>query len=63
MCAHLNGQYGLSDMYMGVPVKLGKRGIMDIIEIDLNEEEKGLLNDSAKEVRELMSELDAMKLF
>lgn len=63
VCAHLNGQYGLSDMYMGVPVKLGKRGIMDIIEIDLNEEEKGLLNDSAKEVRELMSELDAMKLF
>lgn len=63
VCAHLNGQYGLSDMYMGVPVKLGKRGIMDIIEIDLNEEEKGLLNDSAREVRELMSELDAMKLF
>jgi malate dehydrogenase len=63
VCAHLNGQYGLSDMYMGVPVKLGKRGIMDIIEIDLNEEEKGLLNESAKEVRELMSELDAMKLF
>ena len=63
VCAHLNGQYGLSDMYMGVPVKLGKRGIMDIIEIDLNTEEKGLLNDSAKEVRELMDELNTMNLF
>lgn len=63
VCAHLNGQYGLSDMYMGVPVKLGKRGIMDIIEIDLNAEEKCLLNDSAKEVRELMNELNAMNLF
>lgn len=63
VCAHLNGQYGLSDMYMGVPVKLGKRGIMDIIEIDLNAEEKGLLNDSAKEVRELMDELNTMNLF
>jgi malate dehydrogenase, NAD-dependent len=63
VCAYLNGQYGLSDMYMGVPVKLGKRGIVDIIEIDLNDEERGMLNESAKEVTELMKELDTMKLF
>ena len=63
VCAHLNGQYGLSDLYMGVPVKLGKRGIIDIIEIDLNEEERGMLNESAKEVRELMDELNTMNLF
>ncbi|HUX53559.1 MAG TPA: malate dehydrogenase [Williamwhitmania sp.] len=63
VCAYLNGQYGLSDIYMGVPVKLGKRGIIDIIEIDLNDEERGMLNDSAKEVTDLMKELDTMKLF
>lgn len=63
VCAYLNGQYGLSDIYMGVPVKLGKRGIIDIIEIDLNDEERGMLNDSAKEVTDLMKELDSMKLF
>ncbi len=63
VCAYLNGQYGLSDMYMGVPVKLGKRGIVDIIEIELNDEERGMLNESAKEVTDLMKELDAMKLF
>ncbi len=63
VCAHLNGQYGLSDLYMGVPVKLGKRGIIDIIEIDLNDEERGMLNESAKDVRELMDELNTLNLF
>ncbi|SDD06552.1 malate dehydrogenase [Williamwhitmania taraxaci] len=63
VCAHLNGQYGLADLYMGVPVKLGKRGIIDIIEIDLNDEERGMLNESAKDVRELMDELNTLNLF
>jgi malate dehydrogenase len=60
VCAWLNGQYGLKDMYLGVPVKLGINGIEEIIELDLNEEEKGLLYESANAVREVMEVLDNM---
>jgi len=60
VCAWLKGEYGLKDMYLGVPVKLGKNGIEEIIELDLNEEEKGLLYDSANAVREVMEVLDNM---
>ncbi|MDP1623414.1 MAG: malate dehydrogenase [Bacteroidales bacterium] len=59
-CAWLQGQYGLKDIYLGVPVKLGKKGIVEIIELQLNAEEKQLLNASAKAVREVMDILDKM---
>ena len=59
-CALLNGQYGLKDIYLGVPVKLGKNGIEEIIELKLNEEEMKLLHDSAKSVKEVMDVLDNM---
>jgi malate dehydrogenase len=62
VCAYLNGEYGLKDIYLGVPVKLGKNGIEEIIELDMNDEEKELLNTSAKAVREVMDVLDNMKL-
>ncbi len=39
MCL-LTGEYGLKDVYLGVPVKLGRRGIEEVIEVDLNKEEK-----------------------
>jgi malate dehydrogenase len=61
-CAWLTGEYGLNDMYLGVPVKLGKAGIEEIIELDLNEDEKGLLYESANAVREVMEVLDKMDL-
>ncbi len=61
-CAWLNGEYGLKDMYLGVPVKLGINGIEEIIELDLNEQEKGLLYESANSVREVMEVLDKMNL-
>jgi malate dehydrogenase len=57
-CALLNGQYGLKDIYLGVPVKLGKNGIEEIIELKLNDTEKELLNTSAKAVRGVMDVLD-----
>jgi malate dehydrogenase len=57
-CALLNGQYGLKDIYLGVPVKLGKNGIEQIIELKLNNEEMDLLNNSAKAVRQVMDVLD-----
>jgi malate dehydrogenase len=62
-CALLNGEYGMKDIYLGVPVVLGKNGIEKIIELDLNTEEKALLDSSAKAVKEVMDVLDVMKLF
>lgn len=63
VCAWLQGEYGLKDIYMGVPVKLGKSGICKIIEIQLNKDEKKLLNDSAIAVKKVMDVLDKMKMF
>ncbi len=63
VCAYLDGEYGLKNVYLGVPVKLGKNGIEEIIEIDLNDEEKELLNTSAEAVQNVMKVLDDMKLF
>ena len=60
VCALLNGEYGLSNIYLGVPVKLGKKGIEQIIELQLNEAEKALLSASAVAVREVMDVLDNM---
>lgn len=60
VCAWLQGEYGLKNIYLGVPVKLGKNGIEEIIELKLNDEEKRLLNESAKSVKEVMSVLDTM---
>lgn len=50
-CARLTGQYGIDDMFLGVPVKLGKEGIVDLLELQLNEEEMTLLNNSAHHVK------------
>src|SRR3954462_8814746 len=61
VCAWLQGEYGLKDIYLGVPVKLGKKGIEQIIELKLNKEEMDLLTSSAKSVKEVMSVLDNMQ--
>lgn len=60
-CAKLDGAYGLKDVFMGVPVKLGRSGIEQIIELDLNDDEKQLVNASADHVREVMGVLDNME--
>ena len=60
-CAWLQGEYGQKDIYLGVPVKLGKKGIEQIIELKLNTEEKQLLDGSAKAVKEVMNVLDGMQ--
>ncbi|MFI5219792.1 MAG: malate dehydrogenase [Bacteroidia bacterium] len=59
-CAWLQGEYGLKDIYLGVPVKLGKNGIEQIIELKLNADEKELLSKSAVAVKEVMGVLDKM---
>ena len=63
VCANLNGEYNLKDIYLGVPVKLGRNGVEEIIELKLDEEEKKLFQDSAKSVKKLMKVFDDMKLF
>ena len=63
ICAYLNGSYGLNDVYLGVPVKLGKNGIEEIIEIELNKEEQSMLEASSESVKSVMRILDKMKLF
>ncbi|MCB0761284.1 MAG: malate dehydrogenase [Flavobacteriales bacterium] len=60
VCAWLTGEYGLSNIYLGVPVKLGKKGIEKIIELQLNDDEMALLKESAEHVREVMDVLDKM---
>lgn len=60
VCAWLQGEYGLKDIYLGVPVKLGKNGIEKIIELQLNDDEKALLEESAGHVRDVMAVLDNM---
>jgi malate dehydrogenase len=60
VCAWLQGEYGFSDIYLGVPVVLGKNGIEKIIELHLNEAERALLADSAEAVKGVMDVLDNM---
>jgi malate dehydrogenase len=59
-CARLDGEYGLSDVYLGVPVKLGRNGINEIVEVKLTGEEKKLLYKSSEHVKKIMSEFDSM---
>ena len=61
-CVRLDGQWGLHDMYVGAPVKLGRNGVEEIIEIKLNDEEMALLNASAAHVKEVMDVYDSMGL-
>jgi malate dehydrogenase len=55
--AYLEGEYGIKGLYVGVPVKLGARGVEQIIEIKLTPEENAALQKSAASVRELVSVL------
>ena len=61
-CARLTGQYGLNDMYLGVPVKLGKNGISELLELQLNDDEMRLLHSSADHVREVMETFEGMAI-
>ncbi|MFA6128857.1 MAG: malate dehydrogenase [Bacteroidales bacterium] len=63
VCAHVDGEYGLNDIYLGVPCIIGKNGIERIITLNLDEAEKKLLIESARSVKATMDVLDEMKLF
>ena len=60
VCAWLTGEFGLKDVYLGVPCVLGKEGIEKIIELNLTAEEQALLEESADAVKEVMSVLTKM---
>ncbi|HEY1365760.1 MAG TPA: malate dehydrogenase [Gaiellaceae bacterium] len=55
--AYLEGEYGIDGLYMGVPVKLGSRGIEQVVELDLSDEEQAALEASADAVREVVGVL------
>jgi malate dehydrogenase len=63
VCAYLNGEYGQKNIYLGVPVKLGKNGVEEIIQLDLNKNEMKMVEESANSVKEVIGVLDDMKLF
>ncbi len=63
VCTMLNGEYGMKNIALGVPVKLGKNGIEQVIELKLNAEEMQLMKESADHVRSVMDVLDKMNLF
>lgn len=56
---HLDGQYGISGVYLGVPVRLGPKGIEEIVEVGLSEEEKKGLERSAEAVRGLIKAIES----
>lgn len=60
-CVKLEGEYGLNGVFVGVPIILGRAGVEKIIELDLNESEMELLNNSAIAVKEMMDTLDNLK--
>ncbi|MEC8738787.1 MAG: malate dehydrogenase [Bacteroidota bacterium] len=60
-CAWLEGQYGLENIYLGVPAKLGKNGIEQILELQLNDQENELLKQSANAVKSTLEVLDGLE--
>ncbi len=61
-CVKLSGQYGMKNVYLGVPVKLGRKGIEEIIELKLNKSEMNLLKKSEGHVRKVMDVFNKMKI-
>jgi len=60
-CSWVSGEYGISDVYLGVPTKLGKDGVTEIVELDLNTEELENLKSAADSVKQKVLELNHLK--
>ncbi len=56
--AYLEGEYGLEDLYLGVPCKLGEGGLREILEVELTDREREELQESAEAVRSTIAKLD-----
>jgi malate dehydrogenase len=59
--AWLQGEYGISGIFLGVPCKLGRNGLEQVLEVELTQEERAALERSAEAVREPMRALEALK--
>jgi len=57
VCAWATGQYGIDEVYVGVPAKLGRRGIEEIVELDLNDDELAALREAAEGIRAKCADL------
>lgn len=60
-CAWTTGQYGISDVYLGVPAKLGRGGVTEIVELDLNDDELTKLREAAEAIRAKCRELSGRR--
>lgn len=60
VCAYLNGEFGISGYYIGVPAVLGAKGIVNIIELSLNEQETAELKNSVDAVKELVGAMEKL---
>lgn len=58
VCAHIDGQYGIDDLYMNAPVRLGRSGVEEVVEFALNDEEMASYRASADSVRAGLKALD-----
>ena len=61
VCAWLEGQYGVDDVYLGVPAKLGKDGVTEVVEFELTEPEKNALIEASNAVKAKVEELNNIK--
>ena len=59
-CVLAQGEYGIEDTFVGLPVKLGRAGVEEILEIDLTDEERKALHVSASHVKELCEHIEGM---
>ncbi|MBI3970769.1 MAG: malate dehydrogenase [Chloroflexi bacterium] len=60
--AYLQGEYGIQDLFVGVPVKLGARGVEEVVQIDLSQEEQAALHRTTASVRSLVQKMGLMGL-
>jgi malate dehydrogenase len=58
ICAWATGQYGLEDVYVGVPARIGRRGVEEIVELELNDGELSALRAAAEGIRAKCADLD-----
>ncbi len=61
--AYLRGEYGIEGLFVGVPVKLGKNGVQEIIELALTPDERDALHTSASTVKETIEKLEEQRIF
>jgi malate dehydrogenase len=61
-CVYLNGEYGVTGYYVGVPAILGAGGVEKVVEFSLNEDEQALMNNSVDAVKKLVEDMQRLGL-